>query len=257
MPSRLRSASYLDANPSAYPANADPLALANPAVEALATAAMGSVSSPRSPLKKSVCACTGAAYELTFCPSNVTSFTPCSLNKRTSYKIDAKSRERSRPRVYGTMQNAHALSHPRIIVTNALCDPASRTGIISAYVSSTLNCTFIAFSPVPTTASIKLGKSRYASGPATISANRSASSNFSFTRSAIHPKTPTTGFSIFFLPFPSDRKYANRCQIFASALSRIAHVLIKITFAPFTSSVASYPASFNTDIITSLSFTFI
>ena len=72
------------------------------------------------------------AYELTFCPSSVTSFTPCSDRSLTSYSMDAGSLDRSLPRVYGTMQNAHALSHPRMMVTNAACAPSLRTGMISA-----------------------------------------------------------------------------------------------------------------------------
>mmetsp|Transcript_10187 Transcript_10187/g.37725 ORF Transcript_10187/g.37725 Transcript_10187/m.37725 type:complete len:315 (+) Transcript_10187:714-1658(+) len=170
------------------------------------------------------------AYELTFCPNRVISLTPCSDSNRTSYSIDEGSLDRSRPRVYGTMQNEHALSHPRMIVTNAACAPSLRTGIISAYVSSTLSCTFIAWFP-PLTMLIRFGKSRYASGPATRSASWSVSKSLVFNRSAMHPSTPTTGFSPFFLRRLSDLKYASRCQILASAFSRIAHVFTRITSA--------------------------
>ena len=170
--------------------------------------------------------------------------------------MDAGSRERSRPRVYGTMQNEHALSHPRMMVTKAACAPSLRTGTMSAYVSSTDSCTFMAFSP-PFTAPIKLGRSLYASGPATRSASWSASSSFVLRRSAMHPSTPTTGFSDFFLRFRSDLKYASLCQILASAFSRIAHVFTRITSASCMSSVSSYPPSLSTESITSESFTFI
>ena len=73
----------------------------------------------------------------------------------------------------------------------------------------------------------------------------------------MHPNTPTTGFSDFFLRRRRDLKYARRCQIFASAFSRIAHVLTRITSASCMSSVWSYPARSRTESITSESFTFI
>mmetsp|Transcript_8717 Transcript_8717/g.21958 ORF Transcript_8717/g.21958 Transcript_8717/m.21958 type:complete len:224 (-) Transcript_8717:308-979(-) len=171
--------------------------------------------------------------------------------------MDAGSRLRSRPRVYGTMQNEHALSHPRMMVTNAACAPSLRTGMMSAYVSSTLSCTFIAFSPVPLTALMRLGRSRYASGPATRSASWSASSSCVLRRSAMQPSTPTTGFSFFFLRLRRLLKYARRCQIFASAFSRMAQVFTRITSASCMSSVLSHPLSLSTESITSLSLTFI
>ena len=46
----------------------------------------------------------GALYELTFCPSSVTSLYPRSRRSRTSRSMLSTSRLRSRPRVYGTMQ---------------------------------------------------------------------------------------------------------------------------------------------------------
>jgi len=67
----------------------------------------------------------------------------------------------------------------------------------------------------------------------------------------MHPSTPTTGFSFFFLRLRSDLKYARRCQILASAFSRMAQVLMRMTSASNMSSVASYPLLFSTDSITS------
>tara|TARA_B110001469_G_scaffold8889_1_gene8844 strand:+ start:267 stop:518 length:252 start_codon:yes stop_codon:yes gene_type:complete len=64
--------------------------------------------------------------------------------------ILANGRLRSRPRVNGTMQNAHMLSQPRIIDTNALglTDGAFfRTGEMSAYVSSIESWTLITAFP--------------------------------------------------------------------------------------------------------------
>lgn len=53
-------------------------------------------------------------------------------------------RDRSRPRVNGTMQNEHMLLQPRITLINARWSPfCFRTGIMSLYVSSRLNCVLI------------------------------------------------------------------------------------------------------------------
>lgn len=51
---------------------------------------------------------------------------------------------RSLPLVYGTMQNEHRLLHPRMIDRNAPTLPEDRTGVTSAYVSSTLSWTLMA-----------------------------------------------------------------------------------------------------------------
>ena len=70
---------------------------------------------------------------MTFCPSSTTSFLPSSTSLFTSSTMDALGRDRSLPRVNGTMQNAHMLLHPRMMLTNAE-GPASfaRTGFTSA-----------------------------------------------------------------------------------------------------------------------------
>ena len=53
-------------------------------------------------------------------PRSVISRTPASARRRTSSTTEAMGRDRSRPRVNGTMQNEHMLSHPRMTDTNAL-----------------------------------------------------------------------------------------------------------------------------------------
>ena len=60
--------------------------------------------------------------------------------------MDANGLERSRPRVNGTTQNAHMLSQPRMMDTNAagfFVASFLRTGAMSAYVSSTESCVLI------------------------------------------------------------------------------------------------------------------
>ena len=74
--------------------------------------------------------------------------------------MDLGSRDRSLPRVNGTTQKEHMLSHPLIIVTNAEIPPWSkRIGDMSAYVYYLESNTLTAFCPVPTS-SIKWGRSR-------------------------------------------------------------------------------------------------
>src|SRR6202000_1233945 len=71
-------------------------------------------------------------YESTFCPNKVTSRYP-RLNKSVhSLMMEKGSRLRSRPRVNGTTQKEHILSHPRIIDTKAFIPLLfKRTGLIS------------------------------------------------------------------------------------------------------------------------------
>ena len=88
-------------------------------------------------------------YEFTFCPSRVTSRTPCAESRRTSATMESAARERSRPRVKGTMQKAHMLLQPRMMLTKAEVAPASRTGATSAYVSSSESWTFMAVRASP------------------------------------------------------------------------------------------------------------
>ena len=54
--------------------------------------------------------------------------TPCSARRSTSATISANGRLISAPRTAGTMQNAHELSQPIWIVTQALYDVSRRAG---------------------------------------------------------------------------------------------------------------------------------
>ena len=73
------------------------------------------------------------------------------------------------------------------------------TGSIFSYVSSSESMVFIDFSFLYITFLTRLGRSLYASGPATISTIFSSFSNLSFNLSAIHPSIPTTIDGLFFL----------------------------------------------------------
>src|SRR6185295_3313640 len=132
----------------------------------------------------------------------------------------------SLPRVKGTTQNEHILSQPRVIEIKAdIPLLPSRTGLISAYVSSLDNKTFTALCP-DSTEEMRFGRSRYESGPTTMSTNFSCSSSFDFNRSAMQPSTPIMSdglWCFFFL------KSLRRAQMRSSALSRMAQVLRKIT----------------------------
>ena len=169
--------------------------------------------------------------------------------------MDPRGLDRSLPRVNGTMQNAHMLLHPRMMDTNAE-GPASdlRTGAMSAYVSSSESCVLMArpWSPPPLAASMSLGRSLYASGPATRSARPSASRSFPFSLSPMHPSTPTTGAGLeLIVPLldallrsnSRSRFTALSCrslaQILASAPSRMAHVLTRMASASSCVSVRS------------------
>jgi hypothetical protein len=60
-----------------------------------------------------------------------------SFQQRTSRTIELTGRDRSLPRVKGTMQKEHMLLQPRMTDTNAVTEFfAIRTGETSAYVSS-------------------------------------------------------------------------------------------------------------------------
>mmetsp|Transcript_10354 Transcript_10354/g.47506 ORF Transcript_10354/g.47506 Transcript_10354/m.47506 type:complete len:202 (+) Transcript_10354:250-855(+) len=198
-----------------------------------------------------------SANEFTFWPSSVTSLTPSSESRLISFKMDPTGLDRSLPRVNGTMQKAHMLLHPRMMDTNAE-GPAFglRTGAMSAYVSSSDSCVLMAAprSPPssPLAASMSLGRSLYASGPATRSARPSASSSFSLSLSPMHPSIPTTGAGLASLsPFldalfhsiSRSRFTALSCrslaQILASAPSRMAHVLTRMASASSCVSVRS------------------
>ena len=61
-----------------------------------------------------------ASHLLTFCPSSVTSLTPCSDRLTTSDTIPSSVRDLSRPRVKGTTQNEHILLQPRMMDSHAL-----------------------------------------------------------------------------------------------------------------------------------------
>ena len=58
-------------------------------------------------------------YELTFCPSKVTSVTPRRASSSTSSTISSRGRLTSGPRTDGTMQKAQELSHPVWMLTQA------------------------------------------------------------------------------------------------------------------------------------------
>ena len=62
----------------------------------------------------------------------------------TSSRIEGSGRERSRPRVKGTMQKAHRLSQPRMMLSHAPTCPAGLAGSISSYVSVRLRATLMA-----------------------------------------------------------------------------------------------------------------
>ena len=131
----------------------------------------------------------------------------------------------SRPLTNGTIQKEHILLQPRIIEIQAWSSPDFLTGKMSAYVSSKLSYTFIAWaSSCPIIAS-KFGRSLYASGPATRSTTL-WSSIFSLTRSAIHPNTPIL---VLLCIFKALYLVVNLFQIFYSAPSLIAHVFTNST----------------------------
>src|SRR5690606_34691539 len=167
-------------------------------------------------------------YESTFCPNSVTSRYPALKRSAASLTIECGSRLRSRPRVKGTTQKEHMLSQPRMMEINAVTPLVfRRTGLISAYVSSRDSNTLTAREP-SSTCSMRLGRSRYASGPTTTSTNFSSSRNLDFRRSAMHPKTPTTIPGFFCL---ADSNSFNRLRTRCSAFSRIEHVLMNTTSA--------------------------
>ena len=56
-------------------------------------------------------------YELTFWPSRVTSRTPSAASASISATSSSSGRDTSRPRVDGTMQNAHFMLQPAEICT--------------------------------------------------------------------------------------------------------------------------------------------
>ena len=68
---------------------------------------------------RSTCAPSAIAprYALTFCPSSVTSATPCAASWRTSSSTESKERLTSSPRVYGTMQKLQYLLQPSMMDT--------------------------------------------------------------------------------------------------------------------------------------------
>lgn len=77
----------------------------------------------------------------------MTSFTPYSYKYLTSSSIELTGLDLSLPLVKGTIQNEHILLHPLIIDIHAcLLLLSFLTGIISAYVSSNDNYTFIGYS---------------------------------------------------------------------------------------------------------------
>jgi hypothetical protein len=156
------------------------------------------------------------------------------------------------PLVKGTMQYEHMLLHPLIIVRFAVFfDGSVDSGVMSAYVSSALSCTFAApLPPSPSSSTLpkRLGKLLYASGPQTTSTILSSfspvlsstlpSSRLNFRRSAMHPSRPT-------LP-PRDRRGASslrRLHIFDSAFSRIAQVMRRTMSASEALDDGVYPAS--------------
>lgn len=104
---------------------------------------------------------------------------------------------------------------------------------------------------------MRLGKSRYASGPATKSTMRSDSSSCVLRRSAMHPNTPTMrgcdGGRRRFIA----RSSLRRCHTLASALSRMAHVFTNAASASCTAATVSYPACCSTASSTCVSATFI
>jgi len=58
-----------------------------------------------------------ASYEFTFWPSSQISFAPWSIRLRASRKMLSLSRDTSRPRVNGTMQNEQRLLQPLVMAT--------------------------------------------------------------------------------------------------------------------------------------------
>ena len=58
-------------------------------------------------------------YELTFCPSSVTSTTPSAAWRATSATTSSSGLLRSRPRTEGTMQYEHTQLQPTEICTHA------------------------------------------------------------------------------------------------------------------------------------------
>ena len=83
---------------------------------------------------------------LTFCPNSVIYFTPSFCNCSISLNIVSTFLLLSLPLTKGTIQNEHILLHPLMIDKKALIELGFfLTGVISAYVYSTLNCTFIWF----------------------------------------------------------------------------------------------------------------
>ena len=74
-------------------------------------------------------------YELTFWPSSVTSTTPSRASSSTSWTMSPIRRLTSRPRTDGTMQNAHELSQPIWIVTQAAWSTSRRAGSADGYSS--------------------------------------------------------------------------------------------------------------------------
>mmetsp|Transcript_28553 Transcript_28553/g.84063 ORF Transcript_28553/g.84063 Transcript_28553/m.84063 type:complete len:265 (+) Transcript_28553:1459-2253(+) len=216
----------------------------------------------------------------------------------------SRSRDRSRPRVNGTTQYEHMLLQPLMTDTKAdtSCgleeeevdeSPALglgevRTGLTSAYVSSKFSWTLTALStgsdpPAPRAPSasspirsggssdaINRGRSLYASGPAIKSAVPCLNIS-SLSRSAMHPKTPTTRFlrppaNLVLSPLlkfrpakrsatststapertsstgnlaSRERSSRSRCHTFSSAPSRMAHVLVRRTSASNSDGVSS------------------
>ena len=67
----------------------------------------------------------------------------CHTNELTSSMMEGRGRERSRPRVKGTMQKAHKLSQPRMMLSQALICPWGLAGSTSSYVSVLLNVTLM------------------------------------------------------------------------------------------------------------------
>ena len=164
------------------------------------------------------------------------------------------SRLRSLPRVKGTTQKVHILSQPRVMDTKAVTPlDCKRTGRISPYVSSLERITLTASRPSSTSLT-KLGRSLYASGPATRSTIFSSSKNFDFKRSAIQPNTPTFRFGLLFLTLLN---CSNRFRTVCSAFSRIEQVLTRTKSACLRSFVVEYPASARIEATISLSEKFI
>ncbi len=81
---------------------------------------------------------------LTFCPKRVIYFTPYDYNCEIYLRIVSTSLLLYLPRTNGTIQNEHILLHPLIIDKYAHVEFGFfLTGVMSAYVYYTLNCTFI------------------------------------------------------------------------------------------------------------------